>query len=102
MNSDGKLRTWGDADFARKLVEFAKIEVIAGRDRRRRRLRQARGGLRARPLHYWGTENTKDYSPDVTGKITEQLVRAERKSNASRSSSGGRRRRRTARTSRRR
>src|SRR5205085_5597792 len=27
MNSDGKLRTWGDATFARKLVKFAKLEV---------------------------------------------------------------------------
>ncbi len=28
MNQDGTLKSWGDADFARKLVEFAKIEVI--------------------------------------------------------------------------
>ena len=28
MNLNGRLKTWGDADFARKLVEFAKIEVI--------------------------------------------------------------------------
>ena len=27
MNHNGELRTWGDTDFARKLVEFAKIEV---------------------------------------------------------------------------
>ena len=27
MNVDGKLKTWGDAEFARKLVEFATIEV---------------------------------------------------------------------------
>ena len=27
MNKDGKLRTWGDADFARGLVEFASIQV---------------------------------------------------------------------------
>src|SRR3954471_23371054 len=27
MNMDGRLRTWGDADFARKLVKFAYIEV---------------------------------------------------------------------------
>ena len=29
MNVNGRLKTWGDADFARKLVEFANIEVIA-------------------------------------------------------------------------
>src|SRR5215212_2230830 len=27
MNVDGKLKTWGDKDFARKLVRFANIEV---------------------------------------------------------------------------
>ena len=27
MNKDGKLRTWGDEEFAKKLVEFAHIEV---------------------------------------------------------------------------
>jgi N-acetylglucosamine-6-sulfatase len=32
------------------------------------------------PYRYWGAENPKDYSPDVTGKITEDLVRAERSS----------------------
>ena len=30
MNRNGRLRTWGDAEFARKLVKFAKIEVDAG------------------------------------------------------------------------
>ena len=47
-------------------------------------------------------ENPKDYSPDVTGKITEGLVARAGASRRSRSSSGGRRPRRTARTSRRR
>ena len=79
MNQNGKLKTWGDADFARKLVEFAKIEVIPNP-----------GGLQgvlpacttcsARPLHLLGRRGPEDYSPDVTGKITEQLVRAEGKS----------------------
>jgi arylsulfatase A-like enzyme len=32
------------------------------------------------PYSYWGTENSGDYSPDVTGKITEDLVGAEKKS----------------------
>src|SRR5215210_4688748 len=31
MNRDGRLRTWGDAQFARKLVEFARIEVTKRR-----------------------------------------------------------------------
>ena len=52
------------------------------------------------PYHYWGTHKPQNYSPDVTGRITQQLVRASAM-RASRSSSGGRPRRRTARTSRR-
>jgi N-acetylglucosamine-6-sulfatase len=80
MNQNGRLRSWGDPDFARKLVEFAKIEVIPNP-----------GGLQAifdkldevfgpAPYTYWGTDDPEDYSPDVTGAITNQLVRAERKS----------------------
>jgi arylsulfatase A-like enzyme len=77
MNRNGKLKSWGDADFARKLVEFAKIEVIpnpGGLQGVLDRLHQLFGPA---PYSYWGTEDPKDYSPDVTGKITEQLVRAE-------------------------
>ena len=69
MNKDGKLRSWGDAEFARKLVEFAEIEVDDGRQRPRRRDRQARRGCSGRrPYEYWGTEEPEDYSPDVTGE----------------------------------
>src|SRR5436309_3374159 len=32
MNVNGRLATWGDEDFARKLVEFANIEVIPNPD----------------------------------------------------------------------
>ena len=80
MNRDGALKTWGDADFARKLVEFAEIEVV--------RNDAGIGGVFARleklfgpgPYTYWGAENPADYSPDVTGRITEDLVRSERRS----------------------
>jgi N-acetylglucosamine-6-sulfatase len=80
MNRNGRLKTWGDADFARKLVEFAKIEVVrndAGVAGVLARLQRFFGPA---PYSYWGAENPKDYSPDVTGKITEDLVRAERSS----------------------
>jgi N-acetylglucosamine-6-sulfatase len=80
MNRNGRLKTWGDADFARKLVEFAKIEVVrndAGVAGVLARLQRFFGPA---PYRYWGAENPKDYSPDVTGKITEDLVRAERSS----------------------
>ncbi|HEY3188221.1 MAG TPA: sulfatase [Solirubrobacteraceae bacterium] len=81
MNDDGRLRTWGDADFARKLVEFARIEVT----------RRANPGLTdvlaeltrvmgPGPYTYWGAQRPQDYSPDVTGTITEGLVAAQAKS----------------------
>jgi len=80
MNIDGHLRAWGDSVYAKKLVEFAKVEVT----------RQT-GGLQAvqeqlhkvfgpPPYTYWGTANPQDYSPDVTGKVTEGLVRRQAKS----------------------
>jgi arylsulfatase A-like enzyme len=77
MNRNGSLKTWGDADFARKLVEFANIEVIrndAGVSGLFRKLGEVFG---PGPYHYWGAQNPKDYSPDVTGKITEDLVRSQ-------------------------
>ena len=43
------------------------------------------------PYHYWGAQNPQDYSPDVTGKITESLVAGRAAPRRSRSSSGGRR-----------
>jgi arylsulfatase A-like enzyme len=80
MNRNGRLKTWGDADFARKLVKFANIEVTpnpSGVDGVLRKLTELFGPA---PYHYWGTEKRADYSPDVTGRITERLVRGERKS----------------------
>ena len=80
MNKDGKLRSWGDAEFARKLVEFAEIEVRDGVNGLADVIAQLTRLFGPAPYDYWGTEEPEDYSPDVTGKITERLVRAERKS----------------------
>jgi arylsulfatase A-like enzyme len=80
MNRDGKLRSWGDADFARKLVEFANIEVIPGIEGVADVFAKLTELFGPPPYDYWGTEEPDDYSPDVTGKVTENLVRAERKS----------------------
>jgi N-acetylglucosamine-6-sulfatase len=77
MNQNGKLKSWGDPDFARKLVEFAKIEVIPNPGGLQGVLAQLQRFFGPAPYTYWGAENPKDYSPDVTGQITEQLVRAE-------------------------
>ena len=78
MNRDGKLKTWGDADFARKLVEFANIEVTPNPDGLAGVINKLNAIFGPAPYKYWGTHKAKDYSPDVTGKITEELVRAEK------------------------
>jgi N-acetylglucosamine-6-sulfatase len=80
MNRDGKLRTWGDAEFARKLVEFANIEVTPNPTGLAGVLLKLTELFGPPPYTYWGSAEEKDYSPDVTGKITENLVRGERKS----------------------
>jgi arylsulfatase A-like enzyme len=75
MNPDGKLRTWGDANFARKLVKFAKVEVQKNDNPGVGVvLNQLTKIMGQPPYHYWGTQKTKDYSPDVTGTVTEGLV----------------------------
>src|SRR4051794_38522334 len=79
MNSGGKLKTWGDAGFARGLVEFANIEVTpnpAGLQAVIDKLREVFGPA---PYSYWGTRKAADSSPDVTGKVREQLVSGERR-----------------------
>jgi N-acetylglucosamine-6-sulfatase len=80
MNRDGKLKTWGDAVFARGLVKFANIEVTpnpSGLQGVFAKLKEVFGDP---PYTYWGTHKAKNYSPDVTGKVTEGLVRDEQRS----------------------
>jgi arylsulfatase A-like enzyme len=80
MNIDGTLKAWGDKDFARKLVEFAIIEVDDQPDSIQSIYDKLESLFGPRPFTYWGAPTTKAYSPDVTGKITEGLVKDERKS----------------------
>ena len=80
MNRNGSLKTWGDADFARKLVEFAQIEVVRNEAGLSGVLSRLASFFGPAPYSYWGAQDPKDYSPDVTGRITEQLVRSERRS----------------------
>jgi arylsulfatase A-like enzyme len=79
MNQNGKLKTWGDADFARKLVEFADVQVTPPANRSLSdvfaRLQEVFG---PGPYDYWGKEKAADYSPDVTGRMTEDLVAGEK------------------------
>ena len=78
MNRNGKLKSWGDPVFARKLVEFANIEVLPqenpGLANVFERLREVFGDG---PYTYWGKEDPDDYSPDVTGEITAGVVERE-------------------------
>jgi N-acetylglucosamine-6-sulfatase len=80
MNSDGRLRSWGDADFAAKLVKFARIQVthreMPGLADVFAELEKVMG---PRPYTYWGTDDPADYSVDVTGRMTTRLVAAERR-----------------------
>ena len=80
MNRDGKLKTWGDSDFARKLVKFSKVEVIDVPTGLPGLLAALRKQFGPPPYRYWGTAKPKDYSPDVTGAKTARLVKAERRS----------------------
>jgi N-acetylglucosamine-6-sulfatase len=81
MNRNGKLKTWGDPVFARKLVEFADIQVTPqenpGLQNVLRRLREVFGDG---PYSYWGKQDPQDYSPDVTGAMTADLVEREKSS----------------------
>jgi N-acetylglucosamine-6-sulfatase len=79
MNKDGKLKAWGDKDFARKLVEFAIIEVDDEPDSLQSIFAKLEELFGPRPYSYWGADTRKAYSPDVTGEITEKLVEREGK-----------------------
>jgi N-acetylglucosamine-6-sulfatase len=82
MNQNGLLKAWGDPDFARKLVEFAIVEVtpIDPNNALATVFAKLRELFGPPPYTYFGAQNPQDYSPDVTGKITEDLVRAEKNS----------------------
>jgi N-acetylglucosamine-6-sulfatase len=80
MNQNGRLRTWGDSAFAHGLVEFANIEVSPDPGGLAGVLGKLHEVFGNPPYHYWGTEKASDYSPDVTGKVTEKVIRRQRTS----------------------
>jgi N-acetylglucosamine-6-sulfatase len=79
MNINGRLKSWGDGKFARKLVKFAKIETEPGPHTVGDVIARLEQVFGPGPYEYWGKERTKDYSPDVTGRVTNGLVRAQRR-----------------------
>ncbi len=78
MNSDGDIRTWGDADFAKALVRFAHIEVTPNPGGIVGILGALHDAMGPPPYDYWGARRARDYSPDVTGRMATRLVRRER------------------------
>jgi len=80
MSVDGKKNAyWGDKDFARKLVQFGNIQVIPKDEPVYGKLVQRLVELFGPPPYkYWGTEKTEDYTVDVTGKVFNGLVAAEK------------------------
>jgi len=80
MNRNGRLRIWGDKEFARGLVEFANIEVTPGVKTVADIFAKLEEVFGPGPYSYWGTERPKEYSPDVTARIANGLVRRQRRS----------------------
>ena len=80
MNRNGSLKTWGDARFARQLVEFAEIEVTPHEPGVAAILAQRDEVFGPPPYEYWGTARKRDYSPDVTGRVTARIVARQRRS----------------------
>jgi N-acetylglucosamine-6-sulfatase len=80
MNQDGKLKTWGDQKFAMGLVRFANVEVTPNPKGLQGVFEKLQEEFGPAPYDYWGTHKTRNYSPDVTGKLTENLVKAEKDS----------------------
>jgi N-acetylglucosamine-6-sulfatase len=78
MNRNGHLKSWGDSDFAKKLVRFAHIEVTPNPTGIPGVIKALTEQFGPAPYHYWGTHKPKDYSPDVTGRTTERIVRSQR------------------------
>jgi N-acetylglucosamine-6-sulfatase len=74
MNKDGKLKIWGDPEFARGLVEFGNIQVIPGPQSLQSIQAKLAEVFGPRPYTYWGARNPKDYSVDVTAKETRKLI----------------------------
>ena len=68
MNKDGKLKSWGDPDFARKLVEFGKSRCPRTPAACRPSSRSATRSSARRPTTTGAPRTPKDYSPDVTGE----------------------------------
>jgi arylsulfatase A-like enzyme len=80
MNRNGRLKTWGDAQFARKLVRFGKIQTEPGPHDAIDVLARLQQVFGPAPYSYWGKERTRDYTVDVTARVTNGILRSQRRS----------------------
>ena len=81
MNMNGTLKTWGDPKFAHELVKFARIEVTPGPGGKPHTVTEVLD--RAHRIFtpgYYGTQKTKDYSPDVTGGVSQGILKQQARS----------------------
>ena len=80
MNKDGKLASWGDPEFAAKLVEMGHIQTVPNPDGFPNVIAERDRIFGPAPYDYWGEADPADYSPDVTGEMTTKLLRKQKKS----------------------
>jgi len=78
INQNGKIRYWGDANYAKALNNFAEIQVTAGTKNIATVLNWAARFFKNPfdPSSY-GSQLTTNYSPDVTAGISDGIIRSQ-------------------------
>ena len=81
INQNGKVKSWGDSAYAKALVDFAEIQITPGNKGIAQVLNWANKFFKAPndPTTY-GTEVAKNYSPDVTGGISNTIIKSQKTS----------------------
>ena len=89
INQNGKPKSWGDSSYAQKLIDFANIQVkenprVGSHGWSRAELLANSNAIfgpysSVDPSTY-GTEVSKNYSPDVTAGISNTIIKAQAKS----------------------
>jgi len=81
INQNGKLKSWGDAAYAKALNDFAEIQVTAGNKKIGDVLNFANKFFKSPtdPTTY-GTQVAKNYSPDVTAAVSDSIIKGQAKS----------------------
>ena len=89
INQNGKPKSWGDSSYAQKLIDFANIQVkenprVGSHGWSRAELlansNAIFGPYSSIDPSTYGTEVSKNYSPDVTAGISNTIIKAQAKS----------------------